>query len=99
MGSSWLRNNAHTILMFLFVLSFWHFAVVIFEVKEYILPTPLAAIKTLFEPKYRWSFNFLATFYEVVGGFILSGVVGIILGIVIIWSEWFKKPSSLSWSS
>lgn len=77
--------------MFIFVLLLWHFGVVIFGVKEYILPTPMAAIKTLFEPKYRWSFNFLATFYEVAGGFLLSGIVGIILGIAIIWSDWLKR--------
>ncbi len=91
MISTWLKNNAQTILMFLFVLLLWHFGVVILGIKEYILPTPIAAIKTLLEPKYRWSFNFLATFYEVVGGFLLSGVVGVILGIAIIWSEWMKR--------
>jgi len=91
MISTWLKNNAQTILMFLFVLLLWHFGVVALGIKEYILPTPIAAIKTLFEPKYRWSFNFLATFYEVAGGFLLSGVVGVILGIAIICSEWMKR--------
>ena len=60
-------------------------------VQGIILPTPWAAVKTLFEPKYRWSFNFLATFYEVVGGFILSAVVGVVLGVAIVWSEWLKR--------
>lgn len=88
---AWLKNNIQTILMFIVVLLIWHFGVVLLGVKEYILPTPMAAIETLFESKYRWSFNFLATFYEVTGGFLLSGIVGIILGIAIIWSDWLKR--------
>jgi NitT/TauT family transport system permease protein len=79
--AEWLKNNAQTISVFVLALLIWHFSVVLFGIKEYILPTPLAAIKTLFDPKYRWSLNFLATFYEVVGGFILSAVVGVILGV------------------
>jgi len=87
----WIRKNSQTILMFVFVLLIWHFGVVLLGIKEYILPTPWAAVKTLFEPKYRWSFNFMATFYEVVGGFILSAAVGVVLGVAIVWSEWLKR--------
>jgi NitT/TauT family transport system permease protein len=77
--------------MFIVVLLIWHFGVVLLGIKEFILPTPWAAVKTLFNPKYRWSFNFAATFYEVVGGFILSAVVGVVLGVAIVWSEWLKR--------
>jgi len=89
--SEWLKNNSQTISVFVLMLLVWHFGVVLFGVKEYILPTPIAAIKTLFDAKYRWSFNFMATFYEVVGGFILSAVVGVFLGIAIVWSDWLKR--------
>lgn len=87
----WVRKHSQMISMFIFVLLIWHFGVVLLGIKEFILPTPWAAVKTLFEPKYRWSFNFLATFYEVVGGFILSAVVGVVLGVAIVWSEWLKR--------
>lgn len=89
--AEWLKNNAQTISMFIAVLLIWHFGVVLLGIKEYILPTPFSAVKTLFQPKYRWTLNFLATFYEVVGGFVLSAVVGVILGIAIVWSEWLKR--------
>jgi len=89
--SEWLKNNSQTILMFVVVLLIWHFGVVLFGVKEYILPTPLAAVKTLFQAKFRWPLNFLATFYEVVGGFLVSALVGVILGIAIVWSDWLKR--------
>jgi len=35
--------------------------------------------------------NFMATFYEVVGGFLVSGLVGVILGVAVVWSEWLKR--------
>ncbi len=89
--SEWLKNNAQTISVFVIMLLVWHFGVILLGIKEYILPTPWAAIKTLFEAKYRWPMNFMATFYEVVGGFILSAFVGVFLGIAIVWSEWLKR--------
>jgi NitT/TauT family transport system permease protein len=89
--SQWIKNNSQTILMFGVVLLIWHFGVVLLGVKEFILPTPVAAIQTLFRAKFRWAMNFQATFYEVVGGFLVSGLVGVILGIAVVWSEWLKR--------
>ena len=77
--------------MFVAILLVWHFGVVLLGVKEFILPTPLAAVQTLFQPKFRWPANFMATFYEVVGGFFVSALVGVILGIAIVWSDWLKR--------
>ncbi len=87
----WVTKNSQTILTFVIVLFIWHFGVVLFGVKEFILPTPIAAIKTLFQAKFRWPTNFMATFYEVVGGFFISGLVGVILGIMVVWSELLKR--------
>jgi len=87
----WVKNNSQTILMFVTMLLVWHFGVVLLGVKEFILPTPLAAIQTLFQAKYRWPLNFMATFYEVIGGFLVSALVGVILGIAIVWSDSLKR--------
>jgi len=89
--SEWIKNNGQTILTFVLALLLWHFGVKLFSVKEFILPTPLAAIQTLFQGKFRWPMNFMATFYEVVGGFLVSGLVGVILGVAVVWSEWLKR--------
>ena len=56
-------------------------------VKEYILPTPLAALRTLADPNYRWTANFLATLYSVLGAFALSAVLGVLLAIVVVWND------------
>ena len=87
----WVKNNSQTILMFVTMLLVWHFGVVLLGVKEFILPTPLAAVQTLFQAKFRWPSNFMATFYEVVGGFLVSALIGVILGVAIVWSEWLKR--------
>lgn len=89
--SEWVKNNGQTILTFVIVLLVWHFGVVLFAVKEFILPTPISAIQTIFQAKYRWPMNFMATFYEVVGGFLISGLVGVILGVMVVWSEFLKR--------
>jgi len=69
------------------LLVLWQLGVQWLGVKEYILPTPLAALKTLADPNYRWTMNFLATLYSVLGAFALSAVLGVVLAIVIVWND------------
>jgi NitT/TauT family transport system permease protein len=76
-----------SILVILGLLVLWQIAVSGLGIKEYILPTPLAAIKSLFNPNYRWTANFLATLYAVLGAFALSAVLGVLLAIVIVWND------------
>jgi NitT/TauT family transport system permease protein len=71
----------------------WHYSVVIFELKEFILPTPGAAVATPFDPNYRWPENLAVTFYAVAGAFFLSAVLGIALGAVIVSHPLLKAPS------
>ena len=65
----------------------WQAGVVLLGVKEYILPTPWAAAQKLFDPNYRWTANFLATLYAVLGAFVLSAVLGVLLAIVVVWND------------
>jgi len=65
----------------------WQLGVQWLGVKEYILPTPLSALRTLGDPNYRWTANFLATLYSVLGAFALSAVLGVVLAIVIVWND------------
>jgi NitT/TauT family transport system permease protein len=87
----WIRKNYATVLMFVTVGLVWHFGVVLLGIKEFILPTPWAAVKTLFQAKFRWPMNFMATFYEVAGGFLVSAIVGVFLGVLVVWADWMKK--------
>ena len=46
-----------------------------------------AALRTLADPNYQWTANFLATLYAVLGAFVLSAVLGVLLAIVIVWND------------
>ena len=76
-----------SILVILALLVLWQVIVSVLGIKEYILPTPLAAIQALFNPNFRWTANLLATLYAVLGAFVLSAVLGVLLAIVIVWND------------
>ncbi len=69
----------------------WQFAVDALHVKEYILPTPWAALKTLGQANYQWLPNFLATFYAVMGAFVLSAILGVALAVLIVWNQFLLR--------
>ncbi len=69
------------------LLVLWQFSVTALGVKEYILPTPWAALRTLGEANYQWTANLLATLYAVLGAFVLSAVLGVLLAVVIVWND------------
>ena len=76
-----------SVLVMLALLVLWQVAVTALGVKEYILPTPWAALRTLGEANYQWSANLLATLYAVLGAFVLSAVLGVLLAVVIVWND------------
>jgi NitT/TauT family transport system permease protein len=73
------------------ILLAWQFAVVWFGIKEFVLPTPGAALERLFDPKYRWGYNFLVTTTAIVGGFVISAVLGIALAVAIAWNSVMER--------
>ena len=76
-----------SVLVMLALLLIWQFGVTAFGVKEFILPTPLAALRTLADPNYRWVATLLATLYAVLGAFVLSALLGVLLAVVIVWND------------
>jgi len=78
-------------LVLLGLLLAWQLAVDLGGVKEYILPSPSAALKAYLRPNYQWTANFLATFYATVDAFALSAVLGIGLAVVIVWNDMLMR--------
>jgi NitT/TauT family transport system permease protein len=76
-----------SLLVMLALLLLWQYGVTWLGVKEYILPTLSAALKTLGDPNYRWIENLLATLYSVLGAFALSALLGVGLAVVIVWND------------
>lgn len=65
----------------------WHMAVVIFEIKPFVLPTPLEMFSRLGQPGYAWLYNTAVTGAEIVLGFGMAIVVGIGLALMFSWSR------------
>jgi len=63
----------------------WHYAVVLGEVPDFVLPTPLEALAAIAEPHYNWLRHTAVTAAEVFGGYILAVVVGVGLAIGFAW--------------
>jgi len=88
-AQQWLqavRYYVPSALVMLGLLLAWQLAVDFWQVKEYILPSPWAALQTLAKPNYQWTVNFLTTLYAVLGAFALSAVLGVALAVVIVWN-------------
>lgn len=80
-----------SVLVMLALLVAWQVGVTALGVKEYILPTPWAALRTLADPNFQWISNLLATLYAVLGAFVLSAVLGVLLAVIIVWNDlWLR---------
>ena len=59
----------------------------IFAVPAFILPSPLAMLRTLGGPNYAWASNTLVTAIEIFGGFALAVAIGVLLALLLSWSR------------
>jgi NitT/TauT family transport system permease protein len=87
----WLTRNAPAIVLFVALLGAWQLAVSAFEMREYILPSPLVVLRALGGNEIPWAGHLWITTLEIVGAFALAGVVGVALGIAIAWSPVLAK--------
>jgi len=87
----WLTRNAPALVLFVALLGAWQLAVSVFEMREYILPSPLVVLRALGGSEIPWAGHLWITTLEIVGAFVLAGVVGVALGIVIAWSPMLAK--------
>jgi NitT/TauT family transport system permease protein len=77
--------------LFVALLGAWQLAVSAFEMREYILPSPLVVLRALGGNEIPWAGHLWITTLEIVGAFALAGVVGVALGIAIAWSPVLAK--------
>lgn len=89
----WLYNNewVMTLLSFGVVLLLWETLVYLFEVKQWLLPAPSAILAEMLKSSgYLWTHT-LVTLKEVLIGFVLALVIGILLGVIIAYSPLLEK--------
>jgi len=87
----WLTRNAPAIVLFVALLGVWQLAVSVFDVREYILPSPLVVLRALGGSEIPWVGHIWITTLEIAGAFIVAGVFGVALGIAIAWSPVLAK--------
>jgi NitT/TauT family transport system permease protein len=81
-----LHRHLPSLALFLGLVVLWQVAVSVFQVREYILPSPLTVLWALVGSDIPWASHLWVTSLEVVGAFLLGGAVGVALGATIAWS-------------
>jgi NitT/TauT family transport system permease protein len=69
----------------------WQIAVWALHPPAYVLPAPRAVWDAIWNPALHWPMSILITVEEILGGFALSAVTGIGLGIVIAWTPVLER--------
>jgi NitT/TauT family transport system permease protein len=86
-----LRGHGMKVLYFLVFLGIWQAVVVIFGVKEFIVPSPIKTFSHLLVPEiaaqYKWPTHIGATLTEILLSFFMTAVSGIFIAILITWSK------------
>ena len=74
-----IKRNYQTPFVILMFFLVWQFVVVIFNVREFILPSPLSALEHLLLPQpdanYNWSVHISATIYAVLTSFVATSII------------------------
>ena len=84
--SNRLTGVVPSIALFVLLIAAWQAAVSVLGIREYLLPSPLAVVRALVASDIPWLTHAWTTTLEIVGAFLLAGVVGVLLGVAIAWS-------------
>jgi NitT/TauT family transport system permease protein len=72
--------------VFVVLIVIWQLAVWAFNPPAYLLPAPLAVWHDIWDPALQWPMSISITMQEILGGFAISAVAGVGLGIAISWA-------------
>jgi NitT/TauT family transport system permease protein len=72
----------------------WHFAIIIFEIRSFLLPRPAGVFERVVSERSRLIAHAWPTIQEILGGFLLSVVIGIPLAIVMVRSTYVDRAIS-----
>lgn len=84
-SSKQLKRIGLGILAHIIFLVFWQASVMLLDVQEYILPTPIAALQSLSEPNYNWLHHTWVTTLEIFGGYSVALVFGVGVALIFTW--------------
>ena len=86
-----LRHNLPAAGLFVALIVFWHFSVIWFDIREYLLPGPIAVWNAMIGDEIPWARHIWVTALEIVGAFVIAGVAGVLLGVAIAWSKTISR--------
>lgn len=73
------------------LLVLWHVAVVVFQVKTFVAPSPLAVVTAIWTNRWLLLTNLYPTALEAISGFALGNTVAVLLAIVFIHSQTLRR--------
>lgn len=82
-----VRRAAVAVLAHILVIVIWYVVVEYGHVPHFVMPSPVATIKSLGGENNHWLSNTAVTTSEIFGGYALAVIVGIALAIVFTWSK------------
>ncbi|MBD3306050.1 ABC transporter permease subunit [candidate division KSB3 bacterium] len=94
-GKTFARKHAAKLLTLLAFLGIWQLVVMLFGIKEFILPSPVTTFAYLLVPEhasnYRWLAHISTTLSEILISFAFTACVGIAVAIIMTWSRLLRK--------
>jgi NitT/TauT family transport system permease protein len=92
---SGLRKHTETPLTLLVLLALWQLVVMVLDVPEYVLPSPVSVFDHLFLPQsdatYNWRRHIGATVTAVAISFVVTAIVGFVIAVVLTWSRTVRE--------
>jgi NitT/TauT family transport system permease protein len=86
-SSNTLSRTVLAVLAHLALLAAWYLFVSIGDVPKYVMPSPQATVRALFEENYNWWLNTGVTALEIFVGYFLALAVGVTLALLFTWSQ------------
>jgi len=80
------RQYWPTAALFVAMIAAWQLAVSTTGIREYLLPAPLSVWNAMWFGEIACAQHLWTTTWEIVGAFVMAGVVGVALGVAIAWS-------------
>ena len=80
------RQYWPTVALFIALIAVWQIAVSAGGIREYLLPAPLSVWTALWSGEVAWTQHLWTTTWEIIGAFMMAGIVGVALGVAIAWS-------------
>jgi NitT/TauT family transport system permease protein len=81
-----LARHLPSLGLFAVLLLAWQLAGPVFGIREYLLPGPVSVARAALSRTIPWPTHLTITTLEILGGFALAGLAGVLLGVAVAWS-------------